>query len=169
MIRDRKASGGGSTAKKRHPNHRRVKIHRNYTVEEIARLFGIHKNTVRAWVNAGLPTCDDKRPTLILGQDLVVFLQARRARNKQPCRPGEIYCVRCRSPKSPAGDMADCLPVTEAIGNLEAICPDCDCMMNRRVSMAKLRQVQGKMDIRFPQALRRVSERNQPTVNSDLK
>ena len=39
----------------------------------------------------------------------------------------------------------------------------------RRVSMAKLGQVQGKMDITFPQALRRVSESNQPTVNSDLK
>ncbi len=52
---------------KRHPNHRRVKIHRSYTVEEIASLFGVHKNTVREWVKAGLPTCDDKRPMLILG------------------------------------------------------------------------------------------------------
>ena len=50
---------------KRHPNHRHVKIHRSYTVEEIAGLFGIHKNTVRRWVKAGLPTSDDKRPMLI--------------------------------------------------------------------------------------------------------
>ena len=55
---------------KRHPNHRLVKIHRSYTVEEIASLFGIHKNTVRGWVKAGLPTCDNKRPMLILGHDL---------------------------------------------------------------------------------------------------
>ena len=155
--------------RKRHPNHRRVKVHRSYTVEEIAGLFGIHKNTVRAWVKAGLPTCDNKRPVLILGRDLIAFLQARRAKNKQPCRPGEIYCVRCRSPKSPAGDMADYLPVTETIGNLIAICPDCNSIMNRRVNLAKLGQVQGKMDITFPEALRRVSESNQPTVNSDLK
>jgi hypothetical protein len=155
--------------RKRHPNHRRVKVHRSYTVEEIAGLFGIHKNTVRAWVKAGLPTCDNKRPVLILGRDLIAFLQARRAKNKQPCRPGEIYCVRCRSPKSPAGDMADYLPVTETIGNLIAICPDCNSIMNRRVNLAKLGLVQGKMDISFPQALRRVSESNQPTVNSDLK
>ena len=33
--------------RKRHPNHRLVKIHRSYTVEEIAELFAIHKNTVR--------------------------------------------------------------------------------------------------------------------------
>jgi Helix-turn-helix domain len=74
-----------------HPNHRRVKIHRSYTVEEIAGLFGIHKNTVRVWVKTGLPTCDERRPMLILGHDLASFLQARRARRKQPCRPGEIY------------------------------------------------------------------------------
>ena len=48
MIRDRRASGGGSTVKKRHPNHRLVKIYHSYTVGEIATLFDIHKNTVRA-------------------------------------------------------------------------------------------------------------------------
>jgi len=48
--------------------------------------------------------------------------------------------------------MADYLPDTEKIGNLEAICPDCDSIMNRRVSMAKLEQVRGKLHITFPQA-----------------
>ena len=93
--------------KKRHPNHRLVKIHRSYTVEEIARLFGIHKNTVRHWVKEGLATIDDKRPMLILGHVLAAFLQARRVKNKQTCKPGELYCVRCRAPRSPAGNMAD--------------------------------------------------------------
>ncbi len=81
---------------KRHPNHRQVKIHRNYTVEEIASLFGIHKNTVREWIKAGLPVLDDKRPMLILGQELAAFLQARRIKNKQTCQPGQMYCFRCR-------------------------------------------------------------------------
>src|SRR5664280_1815971 len=115
---------------KRHPNYRRVKIHRNYTVGEIAVLFGTHKNTVRRWVETGLPTCDEKRPILILGRDLASFLQARRARNKQTCRPGEIYCVRCRAPKQPAGGMADYRSVTDKVGQLIAICPDCTSIMN---------------------------------------
>ena len=92
---------------KRRPNPRLVKIHRSYTVEEIGRIFGLHKNTVREWVKAGLPTCDSKRPMLILGRELAAFLQARRMKNKRPCQPGEIYCVRCRNPKLPAGDMAE--------------------------------------------------------------
>jgi Helix-turn-helix domain len=154
--------------KKRHPNHRRIKIHRSYTVEEIASLLNKHRNTVRAWVKDGLPTSDDKRPILILGRHLAAFLQARRAKSKHTCQPGELYCVRCRAPRFPAGAMADYVPVTEKLGNLKAICPDCASMMNRCVSMAKLEQVRGKMDIAFPQALRRLSESNQPTVNSDL-
>ena len=155
--------------RKRHPNHRLVKIHRSYTVEEIADLFGIHKNTVRGWVKAGLAISDDKRPMLILGHDLAAFLQARRVKNKQTCKPGEIYCVRCRAPKLPAADMADFSPVTEKFGNLIAICPDCDTIINRRVSLAKLGQVCGKMDITFPQALQHIVESTKPTVNSDLK
>lgn len=154
---------------KRHPNHRLVKIHRNYTIEEIAHLFGSHKNTVRRWVKAGLTTSDDKRPMLILGHDLAAFFQARRVKNKQPCKPGEIYCVRCRSPKFPADDMADYSPVTEKFGNLTAICPDCNSIMNRRVSLANLGQVRGKMDISFPQAMQHIVESNKLTVNSNFK
>jgi hypothetical protein len=154
---------------KRHPNYRHVKVHRNYTVEEIASLLGVHKNTVREWIKAGLPILDDKRPRLILGQELAVFLQARRMKNKQTCQPGELYCVRCRAPKMAAGDMADYLPQTEKLGMLKAICPDCLSMMNRRVSIAKLEQVRGKLAITFPQGLDQVSNSLQPTVNSDLE
>ena len=64
---------------KRHPNPRLAKIHRTYTVEEIAGLYGIHRNTVRDWIKRGLPTCDTRRPQLVLGRDLVAFIQARRS------------------------------------------------------------------------------------------
>lgn len=154
---------------KRHPNPRLAKIHRNYSVEEVASLFGVHRNTVREWIKRGLPTSDQKRPFLILGRDLVAFLQARRVKNKRPCQPGELYCVRCRTPKAPAGDMAEYQPVTETLGNLIAICPDCNAIMNRRASLAKLEQIRGCLDITMPQALRHIGEGDQPSVNSDLR
>jgi hypothetical protein len=154
--------------RKRRPNHRLVKIHRSYSVEEVARLFGTHKNTVRAWVKAGMPTCDSKRPTLILGRDLFDYLQARRRKNKRPCQPGEIYCVRCRAPKQPAGDMAEYQPITAGLGNLIGICPACDGMIYRRASRAKLAEIQGNLEITFSEAERRVSDIDSPTVNSDF-
>lgn len=154
--------------KKRHPNYRLVKIHRSYTVEEIAKLFSSHKNTVRRWIKDGLTCIDDKRPMLVLGQVLVEFLQTRRAKNRRICKQGELYCVRCRSPKSPAGDMAEYFPVTQKFGNLTAICPDCDAIMNRLVSLAKIDEFRGKMDISFSEAQRHLIESTKPSVNSDL-
>ncbi|MFZ1444335.1 MAG: helix-turn-helix domain-containing protein [Candidatus Dechloromonas phosphoritropha] len=155
--------------KKRLHNPKLAKIHRNYSVDEIATLFGVHRNTVRAWVKRGLATSDDRRPMLILGRDLVAFLQAQRAKNKRTCQPGEIYCVRCRAPKAPAGAMADYEALTATQGNLIAICPDCETLIYRRVSLAKLAQVRGKLDITFPQALRHIDESLQPSVNSDFR
>lgn len=152
-----------------HPNHRRLKIHHNYTIEEIARRLAVHKNTVRTWIKDGLPTIDGKRPTLIHGREASTFLQNRRSKNKRTCRAGEIYCLRCRAAKRPAGDMADYLPMNEKVGNLRAICPDCDSIMHRCVSITKLGQVVGKIDVAFPQALRHLNDRNQPTVNGDLR
>jgi len=154
---------------KRHPNPRLAKIHRNYTVEEVAVMFGVHRNTVREWVKRGLPTNDGRRPMLILGRDLVAFIRARRAKNKRTCQPGELYCFGCRAPKAAAGDMADYQPLTATLGNLIAMCADCETIMYRRVSLAKLEQVRGKLDITLPQALPHIDESAEPSVNSDLR
>lgn len=154
--------------KKRLHNPNLAKIHRSYTVKEVASLYDVFKGTVRAWIKAGLPTINDKRPMLILGSDLAVFHQARRTKNKRPCKPGEIYCLKCRAPKMPDGGMVDYQPVTEKIWNLVAICPDCYTIMNQRVGLAKLALIRRKMDISLPLAQSHIVDTNQPSVNSDL-
>jgi hypothetical protein len=153
---------------KRRPNPRLAKIHRSYTVEEVAALFDIHKNTVRQWVKRGLPTNDSRRPMLILGRDLYAFLQAQRMKNKRPCQPGEIYCVRCRAAQKPAGAMAEYQPLTATSGNLVGICARCESMMYRKVSFAKLVQVGADLEITHMPAKPHISESSQPCVNSDL-
>lgn len=155
--------------RRRQPNPRLVKIHRSYTVEDIADLFGIHTNTVRQWIKAGLPTLDDRRPMLVLGAELRAFLQARQARKKHSCAPGQMYCLRCRVPRFPWGGMADYRPVSEKVGDLSGICPDCNFTMHRLVSIAKLDEVRGEMDITFPPALRLLREISEPTLNRDLR
>jgi excisionase family DNA binding protein len=153
---------------RRHPNHRLVKIHRNYSVAEIATLLGIHRNTVREWIKQGLPTYTAKRPLLILASDLVAFLRARRARNKRTCRPGEIYCVRCRVPRNPAGNIADYEPLTAALGDLVGICPTCESVIYRKVNVARLAEVRGKLDVTLPKALQRLGESSCLPVGSDF-
>lgn len=156
-------------ATRRHrPNPRLVKIHRNYSVEEVADLLGTHKNTVRRWIKTGLPVIDSKRPTLIHGLDLREFLQARRTKNRQTCPPGHIYCVKCHAPKAPAGCMADYIPISATTGNLRGICPDCETLIHRRVSQAKLDIIRGQLDVTLPLAESHIRELARPSVNCDL-
>jgi hypothetical protein len=152
---------------RRHPNYRLVKIHRSYTVEETARLLNVHKNTVRNWIKQGLPTIDRQKPTLILGSMLSRFLQDRRHRGRKRCSPGEIYCVKCRAPVQPAGDMADYLPNTATSGNLRGICPVCETLIYRRVSWARLDENRGRLDIMIPQAQSHIADSRSLSVNCD--
>jgi Helix-turn-helix domain len=151
----------------RRPNPRLVKIHRNYSVEDIARLFGVHKNTVRSWLKQGLAAIDDRRPILILGHELSRFLRERRQKAKQTCGPGRIYCIACRAPKVPDGKMAECTPTGPLAGNLCGICPDCDRIIYRRVNLAKIDPIRGELEITFTQPRPSIRESTVPFVNCD--
>ena len=153
----------------RKPNHRLAKIHRSYSVEEVARLFGTHRNTVRAWIRAGLPTIDDRHPIMIAGGDLGSFLRARKQRNARPCGVGEFYCCRCRVPQKPAENRAAYEPMNATTGNLVGICSTCLARMNRRVSLAKLETVRGDVAVSMPVAQEHIGESYQPSVNCAFK
>lgn len=151
------------------PNPRLAKIHRNYSVDEIAKLYGIHRNTVRTWIARGLQTVDDRRPVLVLGSHLATFLQARRTANKRPCCPGEIYCLRCREPRRPAAGAVRYHPMTPTQGNLVGLCGCCGAGLNRRVSLAKLPLFSGNLAVTLPQAQGHIDESPQPSLNSDFE
>jgi hypothetical protein len=142
----------------RRPNPRSVKIHRSYSVDELTRRLDVHKNTVRAWIKRGLPVIDGKRPILVNGLDLYGFLMGERSTRKQHCRPGECYCVKCRAPKIPALGMADYIPISPTLGSLQGLCPDCGTLINRRVSLARLHEIRGSLDIAFPQGGERLGD-----------
>ena len=149
-------------------NPRRVKIHRSYAVDEAARVLGSHKNTVRKWLGDGLEAIDGRRPVLIRGAELKAYLNARRRRGRSPCGPGQIYCVRCRSPKHPMPPIAEYVPITPTSGNLRACCPDCFGHIFRRVSLARLGAATGNLTITFPEAQQRIGDCPSPSSNCDL-
>lgn len=149
-------------------NYRLAKIHRNYTVEEAATLFGVHRNTVREWIKRGLPVIAG-RPVLMLGRELRAFLLDRRANNRRPCGPGQIYCVRCRSPREPALGMVEYHALTAILGNLVGICSHCEALIYRRVNCSRLSEVLGPLTLTTTESERHIDDTVQATVNSDFE
>jgi hypothetical protein len=64
-----------------------VKLSCSYDPAEIARLFGIHRNTVRHWLKESLVPIDDRRPILISGSVLRGFIMGRQQARKRKCAP----------------------------------------------------------------------------------
>jgi len=152
-----------------HPNPRRVKAHRNYTIEQLARLFALHKNTVRAWQKAGLEPVDTGRPVLFRGDAVRAFLTKRRQAAKQPCARGTIYCLPCRKPQRPAGDMADYEAITPTSGDLRGFCPTCHRLMHRRIRRADLEAFAADLGVSFPRAESRLGEPSKTSVKCDFR
>jgi Helix-turn-helix domain len=119
-------------------NPRLVKIHYSYTPGELASLLGVHKNTITHWRRQGLKSIDSGRPVLFNGKAVRLFLERRRQGAKQPCGQGELYCLRCRKPRRPAGDKTELIRLPFGGGNLRGGCPDCQGLMYRRIPDAQV-------------------------------
>ena len=151
------------------PSPRRVKLHRNYSVEEAARYVDVHKNTVRRWIKDALPTIGGRGQALILGSELRRLLEAKRMHAKRPCPPGFMFCLKCREPRPPAAGMIDYRPLTSASGNLEGLCPVCSRLMYRRIKQTNVSAFEAELERALSLARRRLIERPSPSLNSDSK
>lgn len=112
---------------------------------------------------------DERRPYLIHGGTLREFLEKRRASKKRPCKPGELYCLRCREPKYPAGYVAEYKPVTEKLGSLFAFCSDCMAPMNRRINLRQLEEIPTEIEVTLLKAPSRISKSDERSLNSDFR
>jgi hypothetical protein len=130
------------------PNPRRIKINFPYMVHEIAKACGVTRGTVRRWRKEGLKPIDDRKPYMFLGSEVHAFLEAKRRRNKNPCGPGEMYCVRCRRPTEPFKTLVSLQPRDTVVGTLIGICPDCSCSIYRHVSLQRLDVARANFDVR---------------------
>ena len=149
-------------------NPNKSKIHRNYTFEEVADLFCVHKNTVASWVKNGLPCMNESRPFLILGSELKAFLQARHKARKHKCRIDEIFCVKCKAPTKPALNFVEYVPSSESKGRLVGMCSDCESITNKFVGLGWLKANLNIFDVSLPKALEHIRDTDKPTLNSDF-
>lgn len=152
----------------RYPNARRIKIHRNYTVEQISRVLGVHKHTVRRWEKSGLQAIDDdERPKLFRGPEVHRFLGEQRQNARRPCRPGHLFCFRCREPKLPFDGSADLLPLSASLASLCGMC-GCGTLMYRRVSHRTFHTASRNLVVTIPLAHSRIGEKACSTLNADF-
>jgi len=120
-------------------NPRLPKTHRNYTIEQVVRLFGVHKNTVTRWIKVdGLPAMTSSRPHLINGRELRKFLEQKAKTRKINLPDGHLYCLSCRAAKRPAGGMLEDISHGLGAANFQAICPTCENFMHRRVARSEM-------------------------------
>lgn len=143
---------------RKRPSGRGIRLHRNYSIEEAARILRMAKGTVLRWVGSGaLPALKDQRPYLILGRDLIAFLDKRKI-GRIKCRLHEAYCFTCRAASEPANNKANYLPRNSAAGMLEAHCRTCGGIMFKRVSRAKIPDLQVQLDLTIKQAPSPINE-----------
>ena len=148
-------------------NPRLAKKHRSYSVQELAERLGVHKHTVRGWLKKGLPAIDGAKPTLIHGGGFQEWWGKRRKAAKRPCQPGQLYCFKCREPKSPALGMVEYAATNAATGNLRALCETCGTMMHRRTRLADLSRLMPGLDVKRTGPAPSIVERTHPSPNTD--
>lgn len=152
----------------RRANPRQVKLHRVYSVAELATCCGVHKNTVRHWQASGLEPVSIGRPTLFHGVTVRSFLTKRSASRKAPCPPGTLYCLKCRQPRAPAMGMVEAIHQNATTSNLSAICETCGIIIYRRAALAAIGTIMPNLDVQFREASPRIKDRTPPSPNCDI-
>lgn len=150
-------------------NPNRVKIHRNYTVRELANRLGIHKNTVTNWQQNGLVPIEKRRPYLFQGATVRAFLVSRNKARKRPCPAGMLYCFKCREPRRPVPTSINYIQKRAGAGNLRAVCSACGTTMNRTVRQAAIPAVLPGLLVQFTEASPRLNGSSSPSFNCDLE
>lgn len=148
-------------------NPKRVKIHFSSTVEQIARTLGVHKNTVRGWLKAGLEAIDSRRPIMVQGKVLRAFLEDKRAANRRHCPLGTFFCLKCRAPRRAALGMLDFVPLSPSSGNVRALCETCGTLMHRGVNQAQLEALKADFEVRVAEPDTRLTGSSEPSLNCD--
>lgn len=151
-------------ANRRHTT-RHVKRRRLYDVRAAAKALGATPNTIRHWWRNGLTALPGIKPLSFRGADIVDFFKKRNAQRKRASGPGRIYCFKCRVPKMPAGAMADYKPISPKRGSLIGICPDCDSLMYRACSPAKLDAAARGLTVSIQQADSSLTGTDEPISN----
>lgn len=146
---------------------RAFKKNHSYTLQEVADNAGANLQTVRAWTKAGLRCLRDRKPFLVLGSDVIAFID-QLTRSKTPLHENELYCLKCRAGHVPWGKMADYTRHSTVSGRLTGICPVCESVCQRFVSPKTIRTVAPDLDVAFEGADESLIQSDEPPSGTHI-
>ena len=146
-------------------NPNRIKIHRFYTVIEVSETLRVHPKTVRNWIHAGLPVVDEKRPLLIHGVDLKIHLKRRRKADMFKCEVNEMYCFKCKQPKTPDIKSLEFIAKPAGMAQMTGHCNECGCQANKYVSWRNVNQIWLELGGKLPIAEKHLILRGNALLN----
>lgn len=140
--------------RKKRKDMRRIKSARLYKVREFAFAIDVSKATVRRWIRHGLPSLGSGPNRLIEGEKAKAWLKQQEAQRKKKCGHKQMYCMKCKLPRSPRYRSVGMQPQGPKRFAVSAKCAVCDTKMYRIFSAAQTPE--------FIEAI----ELNKPTISS---
>jgi hypothetical protein len=162
------------------PDLRKIRLSQCYTIQQCSNTLGVSVATIRTWIRQGLPTVPNGKPPLIPGDGLKSWLTQRRLSRKQSCKPNELFCCRCRGPRTakfgsvvitPRNAKAGSLVITPRNSKtvcIRALCGTCNTRMNKGGSLAKRSEIAAAFGLITP-LQEHLAECENPTVIQHLK
>jgi hypothetical protein len=126
---------------------RRIKKDRLYTYEEAGEALGLSAATIRAWRADGLEVLTATKPHYVLGAELIAYVKSKQHNRSVKMPLDQMFCFKCKAPKSPLWSMVDYVPINDRRGRLTGLCEDCDGPLQRFVSKADLSKFREIFDI----------------------
>ena len=114
-------------------DYRLIRRHRPYTIASLAKLYQVSPGTVRAWINKHGLECaltSTERPQILDGKKTKAWMKQWQHSKKQKCRPDEMYCVRCKSPRPIVPDSFVILPSNTNKITAQGDCVECGLTLN---------------------------------------
>jgi hypothetical protein len=164
-IRQSMADARHAKRKKRKPDFRRIRPSKTYSVAQIANALDRNVATVNAWLRAGLPNLDGRRPVLVLGSALKAWLKFKWDGRKHTCEPDELFCFRCRRPQKPKVGSVQIMPRNMKTVSIIADCMTCGSRMSKAGSRARIAEIEDAFRTLSPQK-QRLSVSDNPGVRS---
>jgi hypothetical protein len=118
-----------------------------YDVDAICRLYGIHEKTVLAWLKKGLKPIDAKRPILVYGYHLKIFLGKLNESNRCHLNFEEMFCMKCKEAKTPFKKQIQLEQFEQKFLKAKAVCQSCKTKMNKSYQLENFQQLKRVFDV----------------------